>query len=442
MLLSGPICCGKSSLADLLEDRYSAVRLKTNVIIEELDPSVKKHRKSLQSAGERLDRKTNGEWVCNALIRHDDQLAGFELVIVDAVRIREQIWAIRRAYGSRVTHIHLKAADEELRKRYKSRKGSISEFDDYEKVRKSATEKGVGALEDIADVVIKTDRCTELDVLVRVSAHLGLYPRSLDPVVDVMIGGQYGSEGKGNIAAHIAPEYDYLVRVGGPNAGHKVYGKPVKTFHHLPSGTDRCEAKVLLGPGAVINPESLIKEIAMCQLSQERLAIDPQAMIISPSDISTEVDELQSTISSTAQGVGRAEARRINERGVDEDGQKGCVLARDVDALKGYVQDTKEILDHAFSNGEKVLIEGTQGTSLSLYHGEYPYVTSRDTTVSGCLAQSGVAPKRVRRVLMVCRTYPIRVGGPSGPMSQQIPLTQIAKRAGLNRDSGQMGGRA
>ena len=80
------------------------------------------------------------------------------------------------------------------------------------------------------------------------------------------------------------------------------------------------------------------------------------------------------------------------------------------------------------------MLEGTQGTGLSLYHGDYPYVTSRDTTVAGCLAEAGIAPNRVRRVVMVCRTYPIRVESPadgtSGPMSQEITWTQVGRRSG------------
>ena len=134
VLLSGPICSGKTSLGDLLVDRYSAVRFKTNILIKELDPEVLQQRGSLQAAGEYLDKRTDGEWVCNALVRHDEELKDAETVIVDAVRIRQQIWAIRRAYGSRVTHVHLTASEEELRKRYKKRNRRIAEFDEYEKV--------------------------------------------------------------------------------------------------------------------------------------------------------------------------------------------------------------------------------------------------------------------------------------------------------------------
>jgi adenylosuccinate synthase len=79
----------------------------------------------------------------------------------------------------------------------------------------------------------------------------------------------------------------------------------------------------------------------------------------------------------------------------------------------------------------RILLEGTQGTSLSMHHGAYPYVTSRDTTVAGCLADAGIAPKRIRRVIMVCRTYPIRVGGPSGPMGKGVTYRELSRRSGI-----------
>ena len=92
-----------------------------------------------------------------------------------------------------------------------------------------------------------------------------------------------------------------------------------------------------------------------------------------------------------------------------------------------------EIQQLIISKNQKILLEGTQGTGLSLYHGDYPYVTSRDTTVSGCLAESGIPHNRIRKVVMVCRTYPIRVGNPeketSGPL-HEISWEEIARRSG------------
>ena len=85
--------------------------------------------------------------------------------------------------------------------------------------------------------------------------------------------------------------------------------------------------------------------------------------------------------------------------------------------------------------GQRILLEGTQGTSLSLHHGPYPHVTTRDTTVSGCLADAGIAPSNVRRIIMVCRTYPIRVGGPSGPLAYEVDMQAIHERSGIPLDA-------
>jgi adenylosuccinate synthase len=248
--------------------------------------------------------------------------------------------------------------------------------------------------------------------------------------VDVLIGGEYGSEGKGHIASHLAREYDLLVRVGGPNAGHKVFQTPEPYTHHqLPSGTRFSEANLLIGPGAVVNPDALLKEIGDCRIDAQRLSIDPQVMIIESSDIKSE-SKLVKSIGSTGQGVGNATARRILKRGA-----KDIRLARDVKALKPFIRPACVVLDKMFFEGKRVFVEGTQGTGLSLYHGQYPHVTSRDTTVAGCLSEVGISPSRVRRVVMVVRSYPIRVQDPSkstsGPMSQELSWKKISERSGV-----------
>lgn len=434
IILSGPIASGKTTLGDKLVDRYGAVRFKTNDLIRALRPAVRNERSALQKAGEALDRSTRGAWVKEALAREVGELPHDANVVVDSVRTPKQISEIRKAFGSIVHHIHLTASEEELAQRYSQRKDKIVELPSYSEVKASRTERIIGRLERLADIVVYTDQCTDEDVLIRAVALLGLYPRDLSPVVDVIVGGQYGSEGKGNIAAHISTEYQYLVRVGGPNAGHKVFGEPVEVYHHLPSGTTRASnAKLVLGPGAILNVGGLLDEISTFAVTEKRLFIDPQAMVINDEDIEYEKKQL-SKISSTAQGVGAASARKINDRGKIKWGKSQVVLAKDVAELKPFVHESAPILEQAYQKHEKILLEGTQGTSLSLHHGTYPYVTSRDTTVSGCLADAGISPKRVRRIVMVCRTYPIRVGGPSGPMSQgrEIFAEDIARRSKLS----------
>jgi adenylosuccinate synthase len=180
----------------------------------------------------------------------------------------------------------------------------------------------------------------------------------------------------------------------------------------------------------------LMKEIADCGVESDRLSIDPQAMIIEKVDLEAE-QGLVAKIASTGKGGGAAAAaRRILGRSSDRLAAP-VRLARNVPELAPYLRPARDVLDEAYRNGRRVLVEGTQGTGLSLFHGDYPYVTSRDTTTSGTLAEAGIGPRRIRRVILVCRTYPIRVQNPdregrtSGPMSQEITYEELASRSGI-----------
>ena len=432
VLISGPVSSGKSKLAQLLSERFAVQLLKTRVVIEDLAGLSSPGRLALQMAGDELDLATDHKWLAEALTAFVVDKPEDTLIAVDSVRTAKQVEHIRNAFGSSITHIHVTASPETLADRYSKREKKEDNPPSYEIVKSNTTESKIEDLADLADAVIITDRNTLEDVLVRAATQLGLYRANADRLVDVIIGGQYGSEGKGNMVAYLAKEYDLLVRVGGPNAGHKVFEEPEPfTHHHLPSGTRKSSAKLLPTPGMVINVNDLLHEISQCHVDESRLAIDPQAMIISDEDIAAE-RKLVEVISSTGQGVGAATARKIMGRS-----ETMTLLARDISDLKPYTRRTaQEVLAETLSKGGKVLVEGTQGTALSLYHGSYPYVTSRDTTVSGCLAEAGIAATRVRRVIMVCRTYPIRVKnaarGKSGPLSMEIDLTEISRRSGKN----------
>lgn len=428
LVISGRVGTGKSTLAGLLKTRYGFEVVSTRDVLGRLRPRTR-GRAAYQRIGDELDQQTDGAWVANAL-RHVSEETS---VVVDAVRIKPQIDELRRAFGYRVVHVHLRAPDSVLATRYRGRSGRAGEFRSYDAVQRNRTERAVDELGPEADVLIETSHSSAEDVVVRVASRLGLYGRGVERLVDVLVGGQFGSEGKGHVASFLAPEYDYLVRVGGPNAGHKVYAGKPRTFHHLPSGTERApRAQVVIGPGAVVEPDALIDEIARAQLRFDRLAIDPQAMTIAMEDRAFESRTLTRSIGSTGQGVGAATARKVLRTAA----RPLPCLAKDVEALRPYIRPTAEILERAFARGERVFLEGTQGTALSLHHGEYPYVTSRETTVSGCLADAGIAPSRVRKILMVCRTYPIRVenpkGGSSGGMiGQEIEWQEVARRSGV-----------
>jgi adenylosuccinate synthase len=433
VILSGRISSGKSTLAAQLESQFGLEQIRSRELLEaRLSAGRTATRANLQKQGELLDTRSHGRWLAEelgmALVSHPDTA----VVLVDNVRRSEQVEAIRAAFGSRVTHVHLTAPESVLAARF-AKRDRAGEAPSYEAAVADPTEAQVETLAGIADIVIDTERSTPSDVLARAAARLGLFGSQTERLVDVLIGGGYGSEGKGHIASYLAKEYGLLVRVGGPNAGHKVMLEAGSYTHHvLPSGTRLCEAQLLIGPGAVLNVPQLRKEIAECGVEVGRLWIDPQAMVINDDDITSE-SALVSEIGSTGQGVGAATARRIMGRAAN------AALARDVIELRPFIRPAADVLDEAYSSGKRIFLEGTQGTALSLYHGSYPHVTSRDTTASGCLAETGIPPSRVRRIVMVVRTYPIRVENPhgktSGPMSREISWAEVARRSGLNVDA-------
>ncbi len=424
---SGPVAGGKSALARQLAERFGGMRLSTReLLMPSLKPGETASRQFLQEIGAQLDEETGGEWVANRFSRRIFS-GDADLFIVDSARIADQIEGLRKAFGDEVRHVHITASRETCAERYEQRRGraEVEEAATYEDVMADPTEAKVDDLRKQADIVIDTDRDSKEDVVVRVAARLGLLDRSHDPCVDVIVGGEYGSEGKGNIAFHLAPEYDLLVRVGGPNAAHKVYLSTEEIFTHtsLPSGTQNGEAQLAIGPGAVVEVSELQSEIARCDVSKDRLSIDPSVMIIEERDREIEATDRTTRIASTGSGTGSATGRRVM-RGED------VKLAQDIEALKPYLRPTSGILERAYSAGDRIMLEGTQGSGLSLYHGPYPKVTSRDTNVPGCLAEAGIATARVRKVVMVVRSYPIRVGGESGPLTRELEWEEIERRSG------------
>lgn len=428
VVVSGPVAGGKSVLAHALAARFGGTRLSTrDLLMPRLKPGEPPTRGALQAIGAELDMQTDGRWVVDRLSRRIFNSTK-ALFIIDSARTSGQIDGLRQAFGRReVRHVHVTAPRDTCAARYEERRlrSAVEEGATYDDVLLDATEAAVDSLGELADIWIDTERNSPEDVIVRVAAQLGLLDRDHSRTVDVLVGGGYGSEGKGNIAFHMAPEYDVLMRVGGPNAAHKVYLASGEIFTHfsLPSGTQAGQAQLAIGPGAVVYPTELLDEIARCDVSSERLSIDPHVMVVEDSDKQFEKNMVD-TIGSTASGTGSATARRIM-RGSD------VRLARDVPELRPYVRPTYELLEEAYASGKRIMLEGTQGSGLSLHHGRYPFVTSRDTNVAGCLAEAGIAPARVRKVVMVVRTYPIRVGGESGPLTAELSWQVIEGRSGL-----------
>lgn len=423
-MLTGEIATGKSTLALELVKKYGFAHVKTTELLEKL--ALKSHtRKEFeergfkQTFGAKLDQKTQGRWVVDEA---QEAITNNHLVLVDAIRIKPQIEAFRSSFSQDVVHIHLTAPDDVKLQRFMDRRDKDQETTEkqkrtkYDKYKADETERQVNTLEADADLVIQTHRQSVGDNVTQAAAYLKLRAPILSKNVDVVIGGQFGSEGKGQIAAYLAPEYDCLIRVGGPNAGHKVYQEPTPhTFHLIPSGSHRNKkATIVIGPGAVVNLELLLKEISFFDVGQ-RIIIDENATVITNKDIT---DEQNESIGSTKKGVGAATANNLfKNRLLGSEKHK----AKNYPQLKPYMGDAFEVYDQVLSSAGKILLEGTQGTFLDLHHGFYPYVTSRPTSASGCLAEAGIGPGRVDKVIVVARRYPIRVqnpeGGTSGPFA-------------------------
>lgn len=359
-------------------------------------------------------------------------------LVVDGAPSSSVVNQLRSRFTGRLTHVHLYASRERLHATYMDGDGAAPGAPSYEEVD-VLSEEEVDALKADADVRISTTRSDHGDTLVRVAAHLHLLTSPDVRCVDVLVGGQYGSEGKGNIVAYLANEYDVLVRVGGPNAGHTVANASGKAIHHqLPSGASFSKASLVLGPGFTINVEKLLAEIHQFRIEQERIFIDPQATIIEQEDIAEEGGGVVGAIASTGSGSGAAKARRIRHRGSLSSPVR---LAKHIPELASFLRPTEEVLEEAYRFRRSVLLEGTQGSALSLYHGTYPYVTSRDTNVAGCLAEAGISPSRVRKILMVVRTTPIRVANPdgedghvSGSLKNETTFEEVARKAKLVAD--------
>ncbi len=429
IVLSGSIAVGKTAFSDELMGRYPCEKVSTRKYILKVK-RVPNERKPLQEAGAELDRETGGAWVADAA-SEAILPSGKTYLLIDSARIPGQVEFLRERFGrENVHHIHLTAPQDILEARFQARPAHLREAASYREAKTDQTEAEVELLASIADVVVATEKSdVKSCVTYALSGRLSVdNPLSY---VDLFVGGQWGSEGKGNICALLAKEYDVLVRVGGPNAGHKVQD-PEYTYRQLPSGTGSNQnAEIFIGAGSTISLTQLFKELdAHPWLKEKGLVIDAQAMIIEPDDIRLE-EKLLGGISSTKQGVGVASARKILGRDGDLEWLPKVRLARDVTELEKYIGDVRDKIELALSRGKKVMLEGTQGTDLSIHHGAYPFVTSRETSAAGCLSDAGIPYTRLRRVVVVARTYPIRVGGTSGPMGVEVGFEEIARRSGL-----------
>lgn len=255
-------------------------------------------------------------------------------------------------------------------------------------------------------------------------------------VVDVLVGGQYGSEAKGLIGSLIPLEnkYDFLVSVNSAQAGHTGYHiKSGKYFvtRHLPCACINDEqATIFVGAGAIINLQVLEDEIKHFEANNipvlGRLIISSEATVITDADVYDEKEEkLGDRIGSTCEGVGMALSKRIR---------------RQTKAFKDYYKDflalnkwgTEDIKMCNLPLSGHIFLEGSQGFALSLFSGHYPFCTSRDTTSSAFLSYARLSPRAVRDIYGVYRTFPIRVGGNSGDIKNEVTWEDVADISGYD----------
>jgi adenylosuccinate synthase len=262
-----------------------------------------------------------------------------------------------------------------------------------------------------------------------------------------VVGGQFGSEGKGVIVNHIADRFEYHVRVGGPNAGHSLNHKgTVYKMQALPCGWTNPDAQLFIARGALVDPIILTREIEMLRRLDpsitKRIKIDRWAGVISKWHHTSEggVDgELHARIGSTGEGVGAARKARIArdpnhfrfiEEVADEFGGADDRSSKEWSLRDCLVDDVSRMLIDGISIGRHCLLEGTQGAGLSLIHGAWPYVTSADTNAAQMAADVGLPPRFINRTLLVVRSHPIRVAGNSGPLLNEITWSEVSRRVG------------
>jgi adenylosuccinate synthase len=278
----------------------------------------------------------------------------------------------------------------------------------------------------------------------------------------VVLGTQWGDEGKGKIVDLLTEQAKYVVRYqGGHNAGHTLVIDGDKTVLHLiPSGILRDNVKCIIGNGVVLSPDALMTEINMLKERgvpvEERLLISEACPLILPFhcalDVAREKARGNKAIGTTGRGIGPAYEDKISRRGLRVGDLFNAELFAEklkevmayhnfmltqyyeceavdyeetlkdalgiADYLKSMCTDVTELLDQARKAGEPILFEGAQGTLLDIDHGTYPFVTSSNTTAGGVATGSGFGPRHLDYVLGIMKAYTTRVG--AGPFPTEL----------------------
>jgi adenylosuccinate synthase len=249
----------------------------------------------------------------------------------------------------------------------------------------------------------------------------------------IVQGAQYGSEAKGAIAAYLCEDrgIDFAVRTGAVNAGHTVYfkGRPYK-MQQLPTGWVSESTTLVIGAGALVHPEILAREVKMVAEAtgegvdgvKARLIIDHNAGVHDESHTArSTASGRHHSMGATGKGCSEALIDRVAGRG------KGYRLFGQTYGQEYTCADTAHMLNLEYNCGAKILIEATQGTLLDLYTGPYPYVTHKPTSCGNWLAEAGLSPSLNPEIVLVVRTFPIRVAGNSGPMPMETSWPTVAR---------------
>ncbi|MEM3626406.1 MAG: adenylosuccinate synthetase [Candidatus Bathyarchaeia archaeon] len=236
----------------------------------------------------------------------------------------------------------------------------------------------------------------------------------------VIAGAFWGDEGKGKIISYLAikDKLDVCVRTGSVNAAHTVWlGGKRYALHMVPAAFTYEKCRLLIGAGSNVHVAQFLKEVEETGV-KNRIGVDAQASIIEEKhSIQDKTSAHLKGIGTTGWGVGPAIEERV---------RRTAKLAKDVLELHPYLTDVAAETNAAIDAGKKVLLEGTQGLLLSLYHGTYPYVTGRDTSASAICSEVGVGPTKVDDVLVVFKSFMTRVG--AGPLPGELTKEEAQRR--------------
>jgi adenylosuccinate synthase len=248
----------------------------------------------------------------------------------------------------------------------------------------------------------------------------------------VIAGAFWGDEGKGKIISYLAlkDKLDVCVRTGSVNAAHTVWiqGKRY-ALHMVPAAFVNEKCRLLIGAGSNVHVPQFLKEVEETH-TRNRIGVDYQASIIEEKHSSQDKSNAHlKGLGTTGWGVGPAVEERV---------RRSAKIAKDIPELKPYLADVTTETNNAIDADKNVLLEGSQGLMLSLYHGTYPYVTSRDTSASAICSEAGVGPTKIDNVLVVFKAFITRVG--TGPLPGELTKEETIKRgwfetaAGTGRD--------